>query len=201
MAGDSRKKQNMVKRFLIICCLLANLVLSGCFHVISRQALSAVTPCVGVAELLETPQAHIGKSLLLGGLIVANSSGLGNTTLEIIPWQLDHFGEPVAYENGEDRFLAVSDQLLPAELYAPGRLVTLTGTVIGIESCPLDGIPHDYPLLRVGEVYLWDTPLRYRQHPSIDPYLPEYDPPWYQRNNPYDSGYAPYPYSPDWLRR
>ena len=56
-------------------------------------------------------------------------------------------------------------------------------------------------LLRINEIYLWETPFRYgiHRHPNI--YVPYYiGPEAFGRTSPYDPGYYTYPYTPYWIR-
>lgn len=175
--------------------LAAVLGLSGCTHVISSAARTQADPALLVAELQRAPNAYTGKTLLLGGLIVANLADAEGSALELIPWNLDRFGEPLTYATADKRLVAVTEQCLDPERYAVGRLVTLSATATGRQHPVADG-KDSGPELQIVEIYLWDTPYRYGLQPHSDPYLPEYLPTWFQRDNPYDPGSAPYPYRP-----
>jgi outer membrane lipoprotein len=174
---------------------------SSCSHVISRQARSEITPGVVFTAVKDAPEEHLGQVLLLGGTIVETRLGEKESTLEIFRWKLDRWGEPVAVDESGGRFLVHSKKLLDPALYQEGRLVTLTARVAGSKTRPLGTITYNYPVFELIELYLWDTPFRYGIHPHPYPYFPYYVPPDGQlHGNPYDPGYAPYPWSPYWIR-
>jgi outer membrane lipoprotein len=177
------------------------LLLAGCTHVISQEARLAVDPAVTFAEVKASPDAHKGKTLLLGGVIVGLGVEAQGSTLEVFRWKLDRWGEPIAVDEQAGRFLAVTDRLLDPALYDVGRLVTLTGTVEGQETRPLGPVDYTYPVFRIGETYVWETPFRYGIHRHPNVYFPYYVGPEDRlRTNPYDPGYYTYPYTPYWIR-
>lgn len=182
-----------MKGLLLLAALL--LALTGCAHVVSRAGRDAASPDLTLADLARDPAALSGKTVLLGGVITANLADVDGSALELSPWTLDCFGEPVAYAEAPKRLIAVTEQCLDRERFLPGRLVTLVATVTGRARPGGAGEPA-LPEIRIVEIYLWDTPYRYGQHPSSDPYLPAYAPAWYERDNPYDPGFAPFPFTP-----
>lgn len=175
---------------MILHLIIAFLCLSlcACGHVLSEQALSSVDSTVAYSEVRADPSSHRGETLLLGGEVLGNTVTETGTTLEILRYSLDRRGWPVTPEKPGDRFLARSDEILDPALYAEGKKVTLTGTVVGSETRALDQAPYLYPIFAIGEVRLWseeESPQR------LYPY----------RYNPYDPGYY-YPYGhPYWYPR
>jgi len=186
--------------------ILALLVLSGCMHVISENARNTVTPDLTFSDVKNNPQAHLGETLLLGGLILGITIDENGSTLEILRYDLDRFGEPYSVAADAGRFLAHTDRFLDPAIFGRGRLVTLAGTVKGTETHPLEPseyvkIDYVYPTFRMTEIYLWDTPFRYGIYPYSDIYTPYYiGPEKRPRLNLYDPGYYYYPYTPYWLR-
>jgi outer membrane lipoprotein len=167
-----------MKHTLLLVVLPLLLLAGGCSHVLSREALLDVDPTIDFAEIKANPQAFQGKTLVLGGLIVNARPGREGTTLEILRYSLDRWGEPQTVDEGGGRFLARSDRFLDPELYQSGLLVTLTGTVEGVESRPLQGYDYVYPVFRIAEAYVWSR----RYGPS---YLYGYYDPWLYRPYPY----------------
>ena len=101
---------------------------------------------------------------------------------------MDRRGWPVTPEKPGDRFLARSDEILDPALYAEGKKVTLTGTVIGSETRTLGQAPYPYPIFAIGEIRLWSEE---ESQQRLYPY----------RYNPYDPGYySPYGH-PYWYPR
>jgi len=170
---------------------------SGCMHVISSEGRAEVNSDTPFSALYAAPEEHLGERLLVGGLILSVKEDEATTTLEVLAYTLDGSGEPLDFDDSGERFLVrTADQRnLP---FDAGLLVTLTGTVAGSETVALIGRDYTYPLLLMHEVHLWEEPFRRGLVPGQD-----LNTPFYQRppqpaghENPYDPGYAPFPYTP-----
>jgi outer membrane lipoprotein len=162
------------------------LFLGGCAHVLSKEALYEVDPVLEYAQVKADPKAYRGKALLLGGLIVDHKLSREESTLEVLRYSLDRYGEPIAVDEEGGRFLVRSERFLDPELYKAGLLITLTGTVLGRETHPLKGVDYTYPVFLLGQAHLWS-----RQPYYYDPFYGPYDPYWY----PYGPfWYPPYRY-------
>ena len=160
------------------------LFLGGCAHVLSRAALEQVDPGIDYAQVKLDPDAHRGQTLVLGGQIVDNRGDREGTTLELIHYFVDHWGQPTGPDETGGRFLVQSKRFLDPELYRRGRLVTLTGTVTGGKTETLHGRDYRYPVFSLGEIHLWAPPET-----------------WYDRSGPNYNPYAPWPYGygPGWI--
>jgi len=176
-----------VTLFLIF--LLFGTILSGCSHVISQSALEAVDPLVDYAHIKADPNAYIGKTVLLGGLLVDTRVTREGTDLEVLLFNLDRWGRPLEVDTMGGRFIARTERYLDPELFRPGGQITMTGTVAGEEVRPLKGVDYHYPVFTVGELHLWPTPSQtYPAYwpggpwgPYYDPFWPTYNPYWYGR--------------------
>ncbi|NLV24192.1 MAG: hypothetical protein GXY54_05360 [Deltaproteobacteria bacterium] len=164
-------------------------IFTACTHPISKAARHGVDPSANLEIIKENPQLHIGKSLLLGGLIVGNKNDEQGSELEIYSYRLGLGGEPTSPRKNEGRFLARTNEFLDPVLFAPNRLVTLTGTIAGETTRELAGKDYRYPLLRIGEIHLWPEerlrssdyyyyPYPFRPWPYYGPFY--YD--WYYRD-------------------
>lgn len=191
-----------MKRHLILplSCLLL-LALSGCMHAISKEGRAKVDSDTAFSAIYADPQQHLGERILAGGLILSIKSEESHDTLEVLAFELDCTGEPVDIDDSGERFLARTAQKLD-ERFEPGLLVTLTGTVAGAETVALTGRDYRYPLLLMHEVHLWDEPFRRGLIPGQDVHAPFYKRPAQVEGheNPYDPGYAPFPYTPYYYR-
>ncbi|OHB27981.1 MAG: hypothetical protein A2X84_12085 [Desulfuromonadaceae bacterium GWC2_58_13] len=165
---------------------------SGCAHVISNEAMLAVDPLADYAQVKQTPAAYLGKTLLLGGLLVDTQVNREGTDLEVILFTLDRWGRPLGPDESGGRFIARTDRFLDPELFKPGLHVTLTGKVVGEEVRPLKGVDYPYPVFAIGELHLWQSPSRIYGYPPYYypayPWAPYYDPFW----DSYWPGYNPY---------
>ena len=166
----------MLRRLLLTFLPVALVVLlGGCAQVLSPAALAKVDPGLDFTEVKADPQAHLGQTLLLGGLIVDNRSDADGTTLELLRYFTDRWGRPTGPDEVGGRYLVRSPRFLDPELYRKGLLATLTGTVAGAQSATVHGRDFTYPLFTLDEVYLWRTPDPWSGRPRdrfADPYAP-----------------------------
>lgn len=173
---------------LLLLALLAGI--GGCAHVLSRDSLQKVDKGIDYTAVAAAPENHLGKTLILGGLIVDASGDREGTSLEVVRYLVDRWGEPRRVDPGGGRFLAVSDAYLDPELYQPGLFVTLTGTVTGTETRTLHEAPYNYPVFKIGEIRPWwrEPPAYFYGRAYY--YGPYYYYPW--------GTYAPYWDHPFW---
>ena len=181
--------------------IFITLLLTACIHPISEEARKEIDPKTTVAMVSEDSKAFIDQHLILGGAVIALEEDEEGSTLEVMEWQLNRWGEPLYLDNTGRRFLMKTPERLDAEIYEPGTLVTLAGIVLGHETRLLEEHDYDYPVFYLAEIHLWKSPFRYGIHRNIDPAYPYYvgkggD----SRSNPYDTGYSVYPYTQYWYR-
>lgn len=160
-------------------------LLGGCAsNPLPDEALNQVDPSLFFAEVKDNPPAFAGRTLLLGGQILENRPTAQGSVLEVLNYDLDRWGRPKEIDEIGGRFLVQSQRFLDPEVYAKGKRVTLTATVIGQETRPLQDIDYPYPVFRLGAIHLWRDPLFY-------------DAPYYYGPG-YPSPYSPYYYDPFW---
>ena len=184
---------------LVVCTVL----LASCISPLPRQAMEQVDRNTPFALVAKNPGAYLDRQLLLGGVVISVEQDQEGekSLLEVIEWRLTPWGEPLALDEAGRRFLVRSSQQLDPGEFQTGKLVTLTGTVIGSETRLVGENPYLYPLFALKEIHLWENPFRYGIHPHPDPQFPYYvGPEDYRRSHPYDPGYSAYPYTPYWYR-
>ncbi len=170
---------------------LTILFISACSHPLSKEARLSIDPDAYFELAREHPNAYKGKTFLLGGLIVANKTTQEVSILEVLSYDLDFQDKPTLANEKNGRFLARNQQFLDPALYQKDRLVTLTGTLTGQETQPLNGGEYTYPVFEVEEIYLWPKKLnrdhrsRYYRYPHhYYPHFP-YHPYYPYRRYPY----------------
>jgi len=179
----------------------AVMMTAGCAVPLAPEVREQLDPALEFTALQAEPQRFLGKSLLLGGSIVSLKDDDQGSLLEILRWELNRWGEPLALTDVGDRFLVRTPRPLDAGLYSRGRLVTLGGTLQGTADITINERQESVPLFELLDIHLWDTPFRYGLHPNPDPGAPEYVAPTDPGpNHPYDPTPWHYPYSPHWYR-
>lgn len=143
---------------------LAILLIGGC-------ASGPRYPTEGV-ELTLTPQQAVseattlrGKAILWGGMIIQSSNLKNQTRLEILAYPLDSKQYPQTDSPPLGRFLLLRDGYLETIDYAPGRLVTLRGTLAGTERGKVGDTSYTYPVVKSQDIYLWSRTGR--SEPSV----------------------------------
>jgi outer membrane lipoprotein len=135
---------------------------------------------------------YAGQAVRWGGVLIATENRADTTRLTILARPLASDGEPGSGDASLGRFIAIVPEFLDPKVYAPERLVTVTGTLRGSESGRVGEHPYTYPVLEARAWYLWPRP-------SVSPYYYDdpwfYDPWWYDRwHDPWYYGGYPYAY-------
>ena len=138
--------------------LLGLVLLAGCGSPLSRDALREADRDAEYARVVADSQAHRGTTLVLGGRIADNLAGREGTELEVLKYRLGRRDRPEEPAPEEGRFIARTERLLDPSLYGPGRLVSMTATLVGRETRDLRGKPYDYPVFEIGDIHLWEAP-------------------------------------------
>jgi len=94
------------KRFFsVFLAMAAMLLLAGCAHVISKEALKEVDTTVTFSQVAQDPDAYKGKTVLLGGDIIKAQNFSNMTLIVVLQRPLGRRGEPAAGDVSEGRFI------------------------------------------------------------------------------------------------
>ncbi len=170
-------------------CILALLFLAGCASDIPKSISEPPAVEITHAQALAQPDALKGRAVRWGGAIARVENRKDETWVEIVERPLSSDGEPGYRDSSGGRFLARVEGFLDPAVYAPRRLITIAGTLDGIETRSIGEFPYRFPVVRAGSYYLWPRPPRRYYYP---PYW--YDP-WYPWGYPYPY-YVPVPPPP-----
>lgn len=126
-----------------------------------------------------------GSTVRWGGVIAAVSNRPEDTLIEVVARPLGSSGRPRETDATQGRFLARVPGFLDPAVYAPGREITVTGRVAGLEPRPVGEYPYPYVRVDVDSHHLWAV-----REPVRDPYY--YSPWWYDPWYPYHPWYGPW---------
>jgi outer membrane lipoprotein len=160
---------------------LAALLTSGCASMpFPEDALRGVDRSLDLGALRAEPAARRGARVVLGGEVVAVVPKPGATEIEVLSRPLSHAGLPERGDRSDGRFLVRTPAFLDPAVYAPGRRITVLGTVTGTEERPIGSVPYTYVVITAERIKLW---------PREDPWVgnPSYPP------LPLDTPVLPYP--------
>jgi len=138
--------------------LLALSLLAGC-------ASSPVAPPdlqiqdIGPAHVL-AGQGAKGSLVVWGGQIVAVRNLAEHTEISLVSLPLDSGDRPVTDAEPGPRLIIQQPGFLEPVNYAPGRFVTVLGTVQGIEESQVGEFWLAQPRLLAESIHLWPTDMR-----------------------------------------
>ncbi len=163
------------------------LILSGCAHVVSKDLRARTDPTVTFGQVIQNPQAYIGKYVVWGGEVIQTINQKDGTTLiEVFQRPIGWGDEPQRTSLSQGRFLVLADKYLDPYVYTKGRLITAAGPIEGEQTRPIGEMEYRYPVVRGDEIHTWRETY----------YAPYYGPYYY---GPYYYGpYYPYYYDPWW---
>jgi outer membrane lipoprotein len=146
-------------------------LLVSCAHPISGEFRNQVDPDLSISQILQSPNNHIGKKVILGGVIVETRNLENVTEIEVVEKELDYTGYPSFSDQSLGRFVFRKQGYLEPEIYTKDRIVTGGGTVVGTQSGKIGEQEYEFPVIELEEIKLWDDP-GYIYPPYYGPYLP-----------------------------
>lgn len=126
-----------------------------------------VTLSVTPEQAAEEPERLEGIRILWGGVIVRAVNQEERTRLEVLAYPLDSEQRPDTETKAGIRFLAEKAGYLETADYAPGRRVTVKGTLQGIREGRIGEAPHTYPVVQVSDLHLWPKAEARRSGPRF----------------------------------
>ncbi len=161
--GTTLGRRRLWRRVAFSCA--AVLALAGC----------ATTPAfeIGTADKTLTPHAAAssseanrwqGRQVAWGGMIIAGHNLTDSTLLEVLAYPLDDDNRPRPEAEPLGRFLISYDGYLETADYAPGRLVTVVGRLVGTQRGQIGEAAYLYPVVAAERLERW--PRRAPRAPS-----------------------------------
>lgn len=138
--------------------LTAALALSGCAHVVSREARREAREDLTFPKVLRDPAAGVGATVIWGGMIIETRNLPDGTEFVVLETPLAYGEVPGGPEDSRGRFIARTSRYLDPAVFAEGRMITVAGEVAGKETRPLDEMLYTYPVIRLREIHLWRAP-------------------------------------------
>ena len=131
--------------------LAAAALLAGC--------VTAPRPLQGQFSALRPDEAAAreatGEVVRWGGRIVSVEPQADRSCFEIVGAPLGDGGRPRRVDASEGRFLACRAGFYDPEVFQPGREVTVTGHVEGVEMRKVGAYDYRYPRVAAEVIYLW----------------------------------------------
>jgi outer membrane lipoprotein len=125
----------------------------SCAPVISNATFQKVDKKVSLKELFKTPDKFVGKTVLIGGIVIQVDSD--NNRLSMFQADLDLRLQPLENDETLGRFLVVFDNPFEKDKIKKGVKLTLVGKLEGTEKLPVHQISYNYLVLRAVEYHVW----------------------------------------------
>ncbi len=155
-------------RFIFFSLLL---LVASCASNVPKEISSTPVPEVGLVAAQKIIKAHVGKPVRWGGMIIQIDNQQEKTVLEILAKPLNTYGQPLANVASPGRFFVEFPGFIDPSLYAPGREITVYGTLTGLRKKKIGEHSYDYPVVNGVKYYLWTQPVTYGYY---DPYWDGY---------------------------
>lgn len=157
---------NTVIRPYRSCCLLLGLVLVAGCATGPRFELAGVDTTVTPREAVSELERFRDRKVQWGGVIVSSHNLKDATQLEVLAYPLTDEGRPKTDEEPRGRFIARYPGYLETVDFAPGRLLTVVGTLNGTRTGTVGEMPYTYPVVQMEQRQLWSGPEQ-RTSPRI----------------------------------
>ncbi len=108
-------------------------------------------------QAVATPDALRGSKVLWAGVIVQGTNQAQNTQLEMLAYPLRYNNRPNTSTAPLGRFIIMQPGYLETVDYAPGRELTVVGTLDGLRRGKVGEAEYDYPVVRSQQLRLWSA--------------------------------------------
>lgn len=145
--------------------LAACLVVSACAT--SPLDTSRVDSQATPRRIVEDMPGQRGRRVQWGGQIVSITNQEQSTLVEVLSYPLGRDGLPNTYRKPTGRFVLRRGEFLEPQDYAPGRLLTVVGTVQSLVGTSVGETELAVPLVRAEQLKLWDDQYESRSRPRF----------------------------------
>lgn len=95
--------------------------------------------------------------VLWGGVIIGSVNMPDHTDFNVLFYPLDKSQRPDLELPAHSRFIVRYPGYLETMVYAPGREITILGTLQGTEAGKVGDAPYDFPVLQAEQLHLWQV--------------------------------------------
>lgn len=103
------------------------------------------------------PERVSGRQVLWAGTIVQATNLRQRTQLEVLGYPLDASLGPDTSAKPQMRFLVEKAGYLETVDFAPGREITVVGTLHGVSQGKVGQAPYTFPVVEARQLYLWPS--------------------------------------------
>lgn len=155
-------------------------LLAGCStgEVIPPSLQASIDTTVTFQQLRDSPQAHQGRLVVLGGEVLAARRLQDGTRLEVLQLPLDRSLRPEPDRMASlGRFFAVHKEFLDPATLPPGTRLTVVGEVSGATTDKIDDIDYTFLVVEIKSLKVWPQMEFFSPSPFPSPTVPPFY--WY----------------------
>jgi len=124
--------------------------------IIPEALESRIDKQLSFSQVIQNPDSHTGKWLLVGGAVLHAQSVNVGTRLEILQLPLNEWQQPRQQRTTSNgRFLAFNETFLDPATFPSNTRVTIVGEMTGSERASLDETEYQYPTLTIQHLHVW----------------------------------------------
>ncbi|MDR2877387.1 MAG: Slp family lipoprotein [Chromatiales bacterium] len=140
---------------LVFACIGA--VLCACVSNSPRFDRDSYDSSIAPRDAVHAEQTMQGRGLLWGGLIVASTNLDQGSEIEVLAYPLGRDQSPDLDRSPLGRFMVTTNDFLETIDFAPGRLITVAGTLSGTREGEIGNARYVYPILSTAaaRIHLW----------------------------------------------
>ena len=154
----------MHRRFVLAALIALAMFMGGCATPYDiGGADRRVTPVEAAKDVTGMLNHHVAW----GGEIAVVKNLKDSTELEVVGFPLDSLNRPERESAPTGRFIVIQSGYLETADYAPGRLITVVGTVKQTRRGSVGDSNYIYPLVVAEKLQLWPRSPNERREPAI----------------------------------
>lgn len=140
----------------ILTLLGLSLTLGACASApFQNSSLEGADRSITPSQVLASPQPMQGKRVIWGGQIISSQNLAGSTEVTVLAYPLNASTKPQTDKGSLGRFIIRQNGYLEAADYAPGRQVSVVGTINGVREAKIGEASYRYPLVEAQQLHLW----------------------------------------------
>lgn len=132
--------------------IMSMLLVGGCT---TPYDIGNADPRVTPVEAAKDVASMLNHTVAWGGLIAASKNLKDKSELEVVGYPLDSEHRPDHDAKPTGRFLVIQSGYLETADYAPGRLITVVGTVMETRTGTVGETKYVYPVVTASKLRLW----------------------------------------------
>lgn len=161
--------------------------LSACAHIMEKEISDLAVAPLTYEEIREDSGRHVGKTVMLGGVIASAANSADGGHIEVLQYPLTDEAYPDETAGSAGRFLVTSPTPVELATYPKGFLITVIGEIKAPRELKSEWGKSRLPTISIRKTHVWQ-PDEERKMPfqipgtnHIDPYYNGHDKPLLKR--------------------